>query len=428
MARTLADGLQAAAIDWNTLHRKYNPLLNLVRELLGILPNCDPTLEIWQPGFRTYNLLVPNMFNLPNTLFGSKSFKAAMGLAMYASSKAACAYCTAHACSYALRRGARAEAISGVRTEKEQAVATLAERLAHIPTTLARADVEAVRHHFSPTETEWLVYSISMMGFLNKFMNAMGVELEQEALNNTAPLLLKTGWSPGIHTRNGYQVTNSGVPQEDNLSTYLRVIRQAPGAVLWEKKWTRHVPSDYRNAGEYLQQHTGSSFSILAPVKQARVVRTLTAVLRDNLNAAESATGLKMKMYAGYIFSTLVLNNRLSTEIKHLSLRWAPELSNATYQLLEEISGMEIPVESTTCKSAILSLQQQLSLSEREAAIVLLAVVSSHSPAQTNDAIIETVLNYLEPAGIVETVVWLSVLQLLNRLSSYYTLTNAYLK
>src|SRR5213075_2025112 len=110
------------------------------------------------PGFRTYNLLVPNMFNLPNTLCGSKSFKASMGLAMYASSKAACAYCTAHTCSFALRRGARAEAFAGSRTEKEQAVVDLAEKLANVPSLLTSADVAAVRKHFSQGETEWLVY------------------------------------------------------------------------------------------------------------------------------------------------------------------------------------------------------------------------------------------------------------------------------
>src|SRR5688572_10436579 len=196
MAQTLAERLKPASIDWSSLHKNYNPLLNLVRELIGIVPNCDPILEIWPPGFRTYNFLVPNMFNLPNTIFGSTSFKASMGLAMYASSKTACAYCTAHACSFALRRGARTEAIGGSRTAKEEAVVKLAEGLAQIPCTLTLADVQTVNQYFTPTETEWLVFSISMMGFLNKFMNAVGVELEQEAINDTAELLAKTGWQP----------------------------------------------------------------------------------------------------------------------------------------------------------------------------------------------------------------------------------------
>jgi hypothetical protein len=426
MATTLAESLKPASVDWNTLHSDYNPLLNLVRELIGIIPNCDPILEIWQPGFRTYNLLVPNMFNLPKTIFGSKSFKASMGLAMYASSKAACAYCTAHACSFALRRGTRTEAITGSRTAKEQAVVTLAEGLAHIPSKLTLADVEAVKRHFTPTEIEWLVFSISMMGFLNKFMNAVGVELEQEAINDTAELLSKTGWQPGIHADNGYSITKSATPQQDNLFTYLRVIRQAPGAVIWEKKWTRNVPSDYNSAGEYLKQHTGYSFPVLKPVEEGRVVRTLTTALRDNLDKELTVTGLKIKMYAGYIFSILVCNDVLKTEIKNVSAHIAPELNIELFNQLEEIAQMEIPTDNTNCNKIIETLQQQLSLTEKEAGVLFLAIASSYSPSQVNDAVIETTLKLIEPAAIVEIVVWLSVLQLLNRLSSYYTLIKAY--
>ncbi len=246
MAKTLAEALKPASVDWNTLHKQYNPLLVLVRELIGIIPNCDPVLEIWPTGFRTYNLLVPNMFNLPNTLFGSKSFKASMGLAMYASSKVACSYCTAHACSFALRRGASTESITGLRTPKEQAVVTLAEGLAGIPAHVNIADVEAVKKHFSSSETEWLVLSVGMMGFLNKFMNVMGVELEQDAINDTAELLSQTGWTPGVHAGNDFRITKTVTAPKDNIFTFLRVIKQAPGAVLLEKKWTKGVPSDYR--------------------------------------------------------------------------------------------------------------------------------------------------------------------------------------
>jgi alkylhydroperoxidase family enzyme len=422
MATTLAERLKPAEVDWKTLHRNYGPLLNLVKELLGIIPNCDPILEIWQPGFRTYNLLVPNMFNLPATLFGSKSFKAAMGLAMWASSKTACAYCTAHACSFALRRGIRSEAIAGTRTEKEQAIVAFAEGLAHIPSTLTLSDIDAVKHYFSPSETEWLVFSISMMGFLTKFMNAVGVQLEQEAINDTATLLTKTGWEPGIHAGNGFSITKPGAARKDNLLTYLRVIRQAPGAVLWQKKWTKGVPADYHSAGEYLKQHTGYVFPVLQSIKEGRVVRTLAAVLRDNLDKELTVTGLKIKMYAGYIFSTLVWNDVLKSDMKNLSVQLAPELNEEKFGLLDEIALMQIPTDGADCKEVITSIQQQLSLTENEAASVLLTLAVSYSPSQVNDAVLDTVLKHMEPAGIVEIVVWLSVLQLLNRLSSYYTL------
>ena len=96
------------------------------------------------------------------------------------------------------------------------------------------------------------------------------------------------------------------------------------------------------------------------------------------------------------------------------------------FSRLEEISKMEIPMDSGGCKKVVASLQQELSLTEKEAATILLAVAAAHSPAEVNDAVIETVMKYVEPAGIVEMVVWLSVLQLLNRLSSYYTFIKAY--
>ena len=131
-------------------------------------------------------------------------------------------------------------------------------------------------------------------------------------------------------------------------------------------------------------------------------------------------------MYAGYIFSTLVWNDVLTSEIKNLSSHLAPELNNETYTSLDEISQMEIPTDSAACHKVIASLQQQLLLTEKEAAVILLAVAASYSPAQVNDAVVKTISKYMEPAGIVEIIVWLSVLQLLNRLSSYYTLISAY--
>jgi alkylhydroperoxidase family enzyme len=426
MTKTFAESLKPVAVDWQTLHNNYDPLLKLVKELIAVIPNCDQILEIWKPGFRTYNLLVPNMFNLPQTIFGSRSFKASMGLAMYASSKAACDYCTAHTCSFALRRGARTEAIAGSRTAKEQAVVTLAERLAHIPSTLTLADVETVKQYFSEKQTEQLVFSISMMGFLNKFMNAIGVELEQETINDVAVLLSKTGWQPGIHSNNGYTITKNTAPQQDNLLTYLRVIRQAPGALRWEKKWTRNVPSDYTSASEYLKQHTSYSFPILKPVKESRVIRALTTVLRESLDKELTTSGLKIKMYAGYIFSTLVRNEVLRSEIKNLSVHFAPELDDEKFNRLDEIAQMEIPTDSASCNEVVSLLEQQLSLTKKEAAAVLLSVAASYSPAQVNSTVIESTLNHIEPAAVVEIIVWLSVLQLLNRLSSYYTLIKAY--
>ena|SRR5215203_355863 len=427
MQKTLAAELQSASVDFGTLHRRYHPMLALVKEMIGIVPNCDTVLEIWPTGFRSYNLLVPNLFNLPNSVFGNKSFKASMGLAMYASSKAAaCAYCTAHTCSFALRRGASSDAIKGTRTPKEQAVVALAEGLARIPAELSLDDVRAAKEYFSSSEVEWLALSVSMMGFLNKFMDAMGIELEQDAINDTAPVLAQTSWNPRKHVNGEYKITKATTPKQDSLLTYLRIIRQAPGAVALEKKWTRGVPDDYPAAGEYLKEHTGYSFPILKPIKQGRVLRAIATVLRDNLNKDLTEVGLKTKMLASYIFAKFVFNDTLTNEVKSMTADIAPELDDEAYHKLDEIACIELPTDAAMCNEVIISLQQQLTLTEKEAAIMLLAIAAAPSPAQVNDTVNEAVLNHAEPQSIVEIMVWLSILQLLHRLTSYYTVVKAY--
>src|SRR5687767_7631901 len=106
MTTTLAEVLAPAAVRLETLHRRYGALLELVRRLIGVVPNCDPYLEIWPPAFRSYNVMVPNLINLPFFVWGLGAPKGPVALAMYASSRAAqCMYCSAHCRSFALRRG-----------------------------------------------------------------------------------------------------------------------------------------------------------------------------------------------------------------------------------------------------------------------------------------------------------------------------------
>jgi hypothetical protein len=104
---TLTESLRPAAVDVARLGQEVGSLLRLVRLLIGVVPNCDGYLAIWPPGFRTYNLLVPNCLNLPFSIWGWGPPVVPLGLALYTASwTARCAYCTAHTCAFALRRGA----------------------------------------------------------------------------------------------------------------------------------------------------------------------------------------------------------------------------------------------------------------------------------------------------------------------------------
>src|SRR5688500_12021817 len=82
--------LQDAKVGWEALEDGYRPLLALVDTVLGVIPRCDQYLEIWPVGFRSYNVLVPNLLDLPVPVLGvGGPPPSAVGLAMYVASRTA---------------------------------------------------------------------------------------------------------------------------------------------------------------------------------------------------------------------------------------------------------------------------------------------------------------------------------------------------
>ena len=200
----LVELLEQEAVPFETLHTRYGSLLELVRKLLGVVPNCDPYLEIWPPAFRTYNVMVPNLLNLPFLGWGLGAPRSTVGLAMYVSSRTAgCAYCSAHSCSFALRRGATIEEVTSALgaertlTAADRAAVRVARALAVVP---ASVDDEAranLRRQFSEKDAEWVVLAIAMMGFLNKAMDALGVPLEEDTVSEVTGVISPSGWTAG---------------------------------------------------------------------------------------------------------------------------------------------------------------------------------------------------------------------------------------
>src|ERR1043165_8979036 len=117
MPDTLSRSLQSSAVDLSQLPQEYRPLLQLLPLVIGVVPNCDSLLAIWPTGFRSYNLLVPNLLNLPFSVWGWGPPAVPLGLALYTASWIVrCSYCTAHTCSFALRRGMPPEMLRGSRS------------------------------------------------------------------------------------------------------------------------------------------------------------------------------------------------------------------------------------------------------------------------------------------------------------------------
>ena len=421
--KTLANQLLPSSVDFSRLHQEYSPLLNLVKLLIGVIPNCDPILEIWPVGFRTYNLLVPNLLNLPISLIDRNSNKALLGLAMYSASQTAqCAYCTAHSCSFALRRGLSPDVFQGNTSPKEKAVIALGEALSVIPANVPNNLISELRTYFNDTELEQFALSIGMMGFLNKFMDAVGIELEADSIKDVSHVLSSTGWTPGKHRNEDNLLDISpNIVTTDNLKTYLRVFLQAPVAIRIERKWTNDIPSNPIQAQAYLKNIIGHDFPLLKNIKSSRVIRALTTVLRDNLDSHTSEIGLATKALSGLIFAATVENNYLIQESITLSKLFNPDLSETNIETIKNIANFPIPIDKNESKKQLNNIITNLNFFQKSAAAFIFTKAISNSPADVNETILSEISPILSPTELVEITVWISIQQLIHRLERYYS-------
>jgi alkylhydroperoxidase family enzyme len=410
---SLTSLLHDEMVGWTQLEKRYGALLELVDTVLGVVPNCDRYLEIWPPAFRTYNILVPNLLNLPVPVLGWSGPPAGdVGLAMYVASRTAeCPYCSAHSCSFALRRGASPDTVAAALlpdresfARRELATITVARSLARVPCELTSAERAELIGVYGERDAEWIVLGVVMMGFLNKFMDAIGVELEQSVVGETRAILGST-WSPG---KAGASLDPGAeplrAPPVDGWRTRLRILPLLPAAVRYDRSCQRGVPRRWPAVGAYLRQHTGHDFPVLARLHSGRARRSIASMLRENLDAATSVVGVETKVLAGAVFAEVVGDRQLAGDVSALA-RHAGVDSRLLDQLVAfaEDDTIPPPAEDTGI-----------------AAVLLLARAASHSPARVDTATVAACCDAeLSAPAIVEVVTWMAVLQMIHRLTCF---------
>lgn len=410
----LASLLQSRAVPLEVLHRDYGPLMELVRTLIGVVPNCDRYLEIWPPAFRTYNLVVPNLMNLPAAIFGlGGAPKALVGLSMLVASRTAeCPYCTAHTCSFALRRGASAQTVAAALlgrdglAPEEAAVVAVARSLGRVPCEITPRERQDLERFFPPQQAEWIAMGAIAMGFLNKFMDAIGVELESSTVAEVRETL-GADWSPGGAGWNldPESAAPAAPPPADSWREKLRILPQLPTALALDRRWQKGVPSRWPQAGDYLRQHTGHAFPILGRLLNPRCLRAITTVLTLNLDPAQCNVSRETKVLAGTIFATVIGDDALAEDLAALA-----RAHGVDSQRLEEARAYAGGADLNPAAR-----------NEQEKALMVLARAASSSPAQVDREVVETCRRVsLPPEAIIELVCWLSVLQLLHRLTAYH--------
>ena len=414
---TFAEWMEPDAVDFDELHKNYGPLLGLVELLLGVVPNCDRYMEIWPVSFRTYNLMVPNFINLPQMLIGLGAPKDLIGLSLYASSRGSeCPYCTAHCCSFAQRRGAAPQAMIGQATPQQDAVLKAAYALGEMPHSFTRDHVTALQRHLKPSDVNWVGMGIAMMGFLNKFMDALGVPLEDASVADSHAILTQSGMGLGKHFTDRLPATVR--PPIDNWRLYAKIAALAPGALRFDAKWLAGIPKADDMAAAYLQERTGIHFALIDRVPLVRPRRALTAMLRENLDPTQTELGLPSKAMLALLFAEFANNPARRADAEALVARHCDPLSD---QIRHTIAAMaQGPIAGTETE---LSNQrdklQAAGLSEVDTSLLLIGHALSPSPASLTEQGLALATQQVSRAQIVETVTWLSIQQLMHRLDVF---------
>lgn len=417
-AGSLAPLLHQSMVGWDVLESRYGALLRLVDTVLGVVPNCDRYLEIWPPAFRTYNIMVPNLLNLPVPVLGLGGPPAGVvGLAMYVASRiAGCPYCSAHSCSFAMRRGAAPDKVAAALvpdrtsfTRGELAAIAVARSLARVPCELTAAERAELVDVYGERNAEWVVLGAVMMGFLNKFMDSVGVELEQSVVSEVSATL-GPDWSPGkAGTLLDPAAPGRPGPTADGLRTKVRLLPLMPAAIRFDRRWQRETPSRWSAVAAFLSERTGHDFAVLERLHSRRARRSIASMLQQNLHPASSIVGIELKVLVGAIFAEIVDNERLADDIRALA-RHAGVDSQQVRDAISYARGDDAvsPADSRT-----------------ESASLALARAASYSPARIDASTVHACdESGLSPAAVVEIITWLSVLQLLHRLTCYVTVND----
>lgn len=225
-----------------------------------------------------------------------------------------------------MRRGAAPDKVAaalvpdgGAFSRGELAAIAVARSLARIPCELTAAERAELVDDFGERHAEWVVLGAVMMGFLNKFMDAVGVELEQPAVAEISETI-GAEWSPAkAGALLDPAAPSRPPPPVDGLRTKLRLLPLLPAAIRTDRKWQRGVPSGWPDAGAFVCERTGHDFPVLERLHSNRVRRAITPVLKTNLDPTSSVVGIGTKVVAGAVFAEIIADGHLAEDIRALA-------------------------------------------------------------------------------------------------------------
>ncbi len=184
--------------------KELEKLIEFYNETLGFCPNSIKTMHI-RPRI-AYAFIEMNKAVMENKGRVTSSLKRMIG---YVSSYAAgCRYCQAHTIRAAERYGAEKDKLENIWDFKTHSSFSDAERAtlefafagSTIPNGVNDEVSENLRKYWDDGEILEILGVIALFGFLNRWNDSMGTEIEPGAVESGERYLKKTGWTTGKHS------------------------------------------------------------------------------------------------------------------------------------------------------------------------------------------------------------------------------------
>lgn len=178
-------------------------LIDFYNETLGFCPNSVKTMY-HRPAI-AYAFIELNKAVMENKGRVTSALKRLIG---YVSSHATgCRYCQAHTIRAAERYGANADQLGHIwefRThpafsEAERAALELAIAASTIPNAVTDTIATLARNYWNEGEIVEIMGVVALFGYLNRWNDSMGTEIEDGAVESGEQLLSKDGWDSGKH-------------------------------------------------------------------------------------------------------------------------------------------------------------------------------------------------------------------------------------
>ena len=170
----------------------------MAEAFMGFLPNSSVSMAHWPELAQTFGPFAANIL-----AGGELSQSLKNMIAAVARSAAGCRYCMAHTTHQAERAGGDAEKIARVWeyqtcdlfTDAERAALDLALAGGQVPNAANEAHFDALKKHYSNKQIVEIVAVIALFGFLNRYNDTIGSELEEEPLQFAQQTFASRDWS-----------------------------------------------------------------------------------------------------------------------------------------------------------------------------------------------------------------------------------------